>query len=92
MADTQVQTHGSCAAHARRLFFNLIHQTKLVVSAYHAACACRLITYRQRFARAAPAPRAKRFEDSKNRVRASPVNACAHGPSDMIARRAALHL
>ena len=41
---------------------------------------CRLITYRQRFARAAPAPRAKRFDaliqrivDSKNRGRASPV-------------------
>ena len=35
---------------------------------------CRLITYhRQRFARAAPAPRAKLF-DSKNRGRAAPVN------------------
>ena len=41
---------------------------------------CRLITYRQRFARAAPAPRAKRF-DSKNRGRASPVKPwpCAYG-------------
>ena len=36
------------------------------------AARCRLITYRQRFTRAAPAPRAKRF-DSKNRGRASPV-------------------
>ena len=34
---------------------------------------CRLTTYRHRFARAAPAPRAKR-NDSKNRGRASPVN------------------
>ena len=34
--------------------------------------ACRLTTYRHRFARAAPAPRAKR--NSKNRGRASPVN------------------
>ena len=33
---------------------------------------CRLSTYRHRFARAAPAPRAKR-NDSKNRGRASPV-------------------
>ena len=33
---------------------------------------CRLTTYRHRFARAAPAPRAKR--NSKNRGRASPVN------------------
>ena len=32
-----------------------------------------MITYRQRFARAAPALRAKRFDDSKNRGRASPV-------------------
>ena len=35
---------------------------------------CRLTTYRHRFARAAPAPRAKRNDDSKNRGRASPVN------------------
>ena len=34
--------------------------------------ACRFTTYRHRFARAAPAPRAKR-KDSKNRGRASPV-------------------
>ena len=34
---------------------------------------CRFTTYRHRFARAAPAPRAKR-NDSKNRGRASPVN------------------
>ena len=36
---------------------------------------CRLTTYRHRFARAAPAPRAKiqRIVDSKNRGRASPV-------------------
>ena len=34
---------------------------------------CRLTTYRHRFARAAPAPRAKRNKDSKNRGRASPV-------------------
>ena len=33
---------------------------------------CRFTTYRHRFARAAPAPRAKR-NDSKNRGRASPV-------------------
>ena len=33
---------------------------------------CRFTTYRHRFARAAPAPRAKR-KDSKNRGRASPV-------------------
>ena len=37
--------------------------------------ACRFTTSRHRFARAAPAPRAKRNdEDSKNRGRASPVN------------------
>ena len=35
---------------------------------------CRFTTYRHRFARAAPAPRAKRNDDSKNRGRASPVN------------------
>ena len=34
---------------------------------------CRFTTYHHRFARAAPAPRAKR-NDSKNRGRASPVN------------------
>ena len=34
---------------------------------------CRFTTYRHRFARAAPAPRAKRNDDSKNRGRASPV-------------------
>ena len=32
------------------------------------AWGCRLTTYRKRFARAAPAPRAKRFKDLKNRV------------------------
>ena len=34
---------------------------------------CKFTTYRHRFARAAPAPRAKRNDDSKNRGRASPV-------------------
>ena len=36
-------------------------------------CHCRFTTYRHRFARVAPAPRAKLI-DSKNRGRASPVN------------------
>ena len=40
----------------------------------HAPECCRFTTYRHRFARAAPAPRAKRNDDSKNRGRASPVN------------------
>ena len=40
---------------------------------YWTCQACRFTTYRHRFARAAPAPRAKR-NDSKNRGRASPVN------------------
>ena len=42
---------------------------------------CRFTTYRHRFARVAPAPRAKLIdEDSKNRGRASPVKSahCAH--------------
>ena len=38
---------------------------------------CRLTTYRHRFARAAPAPRAKRNNDSKNRGRAPPENSRA---------------
>ena len=49
-----------------------------VASSLARPAACRLTTYRHRFARAAPAPRAKRKDskrkDSKNRGRASPVN------------------
>ena len=55
---------------------------------------CRFTTYRHRFARAAPAPRAKR--NSKNRGRASPVNisklyppfALSYSESDQLSCRA----
>ena len=49
---------------------------------YYFSSPCRLTTYRHRFARAAPAPRAKR---SKNRGCASPVKHCArrYGTLDM---------
>ena len=46
---------------------------------------CRLTTYRHRFARVTPAPRAKR-NDSKNRGRASPVNAVLLSQHSPVAR------
>ena len=51
---------------------SLLRRPPIRVGADAGRC-CRLTTYRYRFARAAPAPRAKR-NDSKNRGRASPVN------------------
>ena len=50
--------------------------------------ACKLITYRQRFARTAPSPRAMRFQDSKNRGRASPVKIIfAWGPQALLLKQ-----
>ena len=52
-----------------------------VVKLQTCSCNCRFTTYRHRFARVAPAPRAKLI-DSKNRGRASPVKVVSLQPID----------
>ena len=71
-------TRGACAMRRARCTFILIIYWPAHAH-FRRNASCRLITYRQRerFARAAPAPRAKRF-DSKNRGRASPVKNARH--------------